>query len=391
MKKYLFLLICNCLIHTACNKQNWSSRTVDCQPDANINMSHHKSQKLQKLMDQYIAKGLPGIAIAIYDKDGMWTGASGYAQIESKVQMKSCHLQYSQSVAKTYMSVAILKMAEEGKIELDESISNYLPDEIQKMINQQSKITVRMLMNHTSGIPEYNSNPYYVSYLLQHPLEEFKPIDYIRLIKGKPLKFEPGTKMQYTNTNYVLLAMIADYITGDHRLYMKEKIFDVAGLKNTYYHDTENYLEDNRLVNSYWDRYSQGGVENCSEMQKTNVKTLVGDDGIVATPVDYVLFMKALFEEKIINKSSLAQMLTFYRNNPEKPYGYGLGMGTNTFMENMFYRHSGGGIGSGCQLVYFPKQEVYLFVGINLGTIIDSPILEQVKEMEKDLFEVLIE
>ena len=111
------------------------------------------------------------------------------------------------------MAAAILKLYEQEKLELDKPITSYLPEKYSRYIPNAEKITVHMLLNHTSGIAEYNSVPAYVTKLLQQPDFPFTPEDYLKYIKNKPLEFEPGSRYVYRNTNYVLLALIADAIT----------------------------------------------------------------------------------------------------------------------------------------------------------------------------------
>src|SRR6185503_4533694 len=107
-----------------------------------------------------------------------------------------------------------------------------------------------------------------------------------KTIEGKPLTFVPGSKYSYRNTNYLLLALMTDAITGDHAKFISETIFAPLELSNTFYRHEAGYIDYPLLTNSYWDRYSDGAVENVSQMQRMNVSTLIGDDGIVTTPVD---------------------------------------------------------------------------------------------------------
>lgn len=386
MRFFFFLSLLLCV---ACQKADWAIQTSSCSLNESINLAHPKGAELQQILDKYTQRGIVGLSMAVYSPDGYWSGASGFAKIEDKTAMLPCHLQYSQSVAKTYMAVAVLKLYEQGKLNLDEKITQYLPTEVAGKITSADKITVRMLLNHTSGIPEYNAVPAYVSHLLQHPLHSFTTMDYLNYIAGKPLDFEPSSKHSYRNTNYVLLALIADKLTGNHAQYMREQIFQPLGLVNTFYHETPDYLNKSTLVNSYWDRYSNNKIENCSEMQKVNVASLVGDDGIIAPPIEYVKFLKALFEGQLLQSATLNEMLTFVRNKPSDVYGFGLGIATNVYKTHTFYRHSGGGIGSGCYLVYLPAQKTFFFVGSNLGTIIESPLWKNNASIEQAIFEVL--
>jgi D-alanyl-D-alanine carboxypeptidase len=108
-----------------------------------------------------------------------------------------------------------------------------------------------------------------------------------------------------------LLALIGDQITGDHAKFIRDEIFKPLGLEHSFYRDDANYLNQPDLVNSYWDRYSNSVLENCSEMQNVNVGSLIGDDGIIASPIDYIKFLKGLFDGELLSPSSMDQMLTF--------------------------------------------------------------------------------
>ncbi|HEX8531526.1 MAG TPA: serine hydrolase, partial [Cytophagales bacterium] len=123
----------------------------------------------------------------------------------------------------------------------------------------------------------------------------------------------------------------------------------------------------------YWDRYGNGIVENVSQMQKTNVASLVGDDGIVATPADAVKFLRGLMEGKLLAAATMDEMKTWVNNRKGEP-AYGLGLAYATVHGQVAYGHTGGGLGAGCQLYYFPQKGVYVFIGINLGTVTDSPL-----------------
>ena len=191
--KYITLLFLIAMV-TSCSKQTWEIAGDTCTLTETINPDYSKATSLQAIIDKYTRLGIPGLAIATWSPEGYWAGASGYSKIETRVPMQPCHLQYSQSVAKTYMAVAILKLYEAGKINLDEKITAYLPSDVIEKVTGADQVTVRMLLNHTSGIAEYNDKPAYVSYLLQHPLHVFSTMDYLDYIEGVDMKFEPGSK-----------------------------------------------------------------------------------------------------------------------------------------------------------------------------------------------------
>ncbi len=372
----------------ACQSVQAPVTSSKCEPSKSTNSTHN--EKLENALSDLVSEGIPGVALAVYANNTWWTGAKGYARIEDQTPMQTCNLQYLQSVAKLYMAVGILKLYEEGKIDLNAPITKYLKAEHSKHISKAETISVRMLLNHTSGIPEYNLVPLYVTRLLQNPDTKFLPEDYLRYVSGKPLDFEPGSRYSYRNTNYVLLALMADAITGDHAHYLNQVIFKPLELKNTFYRGNENYLNYPALVNGYWDRYSNGIVENASKLQRNNVAALIGDDGIVATPEDAVKFLKGLMEGKILQPSTLDSMKVWTKDRKGNN-AYGLGLDYTILGGKVAYGHSGGGIGAGCQLYYIPEKNLYFFVGINLGTVTDSPLHKVAEPKIEKLYTILFE
>ena len=387
--KSILKIFCVLFLLNGCSVYVADLPIIPCVGSENINPNYSKANEMSKTVEELVNQGIPGCAMAIYSDEGWWNTASGFAKIEDKTQMQTCHLQYLQSVSKTYMAVGILKLYEQGKIDLDAPMTSYLPQKFSRYITDAEKISVRMLLNHTSGIPEYNSAPAYVTRLLQHPTYPFVPENYLQYIKGNPLDFSPGSKYSYRNTNYVILALIADAIAGDHARFLSETIFEPLGLTHTFYRNDPGYLKYSDLVNSYWDRHSNSILENASLLQRNNVQTLIGDDGIVATPEDAVRFLKGLMEGKLLSITTLEQMKSWVNDNKGNPT-YGLGLDYTTFQGHIAYGHSGGGIGAGCHLYYFPEKNIYIFTGINLGTVTDSPIHETASKTIDKIYEVLL-
>src|ERR1700733_16102030 len=102
--------------------------TLLTNAQVSINKNFSKASALEDIMKRYTTNALPGVSVAVYtESEGWWTGSAGYSKVETKTPMTDTNLQYLQSVAKTYMAVAILKLHEEGKIDLDALITKYLP------------------------------------------------------------------------------------------------------------------------------------------------------------------------------------------------------------------------------------------------------------------------
>lgn len=357
----------------------------DCTSGILLNPAFPKAAALQAVLDKYTAAGIPGISIAVYNEDlGWWAGASGYARIESKTRMTPCHLQYLQSISKTYMATAILQLVEKGKLKLDDPITRYLPAKYSSFIPNAGSISIIMLLNHTSGVPEYNSQPLLVSKVLLNPTRILKVEEMLECLAGEPAQFPPGARHSYSNTNYLLLALVADAITGNHAKFMTENIFKPLGLQHTFYRNEKGYLAYPELVDSYWDVLNTGRPANITPLQRSNVASLIGDDGIVCTPSDAVLFLKGLMEGKLISGNSLELMQQWVKNSKGEPT-YGLGLYHYNAGGLKGVGHGGGGIGAGCVLLYVPAQKTYVFIGVNVGVLIESSMSKKCQDMRDEV------
>ena len=168
------------------------------------NSTHPKGHEVSSILKSLVENGCPGVSFALLDNDGWWVQSEGLSNIEEQLKMKDSFLHYLQSVAKTYMAVAILKLYENGKLQLDDPITQYLAPKVSKMVDRADEITIKMLLNHTSGIPEYNFDPEYASTLLQYPETVFTAVDYIKFIDGKKL----GQQLKYADQKGFSLALV---------------------------------------------------------------------------------------------------------------------------------------------------------------------------------------
>ncbi|MDP2040416.1 MAG: serine hydrolase domain-containing protein [Algoriphagus sp.] len=362
----------------------FSQEKKECNP-TNTPAETERFASVQKKLHELVKLGVPGVVGGVKSGDLSWYSAAGFFRLEDKSPMKTCNLQYLQSISKTYLATSILQLKDQGKIDLDQPVSTYLPAELAAWIVQSDGMTVRMLLNHTSGIPEYNYLPEYISVLLQDPDHPFTPMDYMELIKGKRPDFEPGSKYSYRNSGYVLLALMMDHLTGDHARFIRKNIFEKVGLKNTFYRESPDYLEKAELVDGYWDRHSNSILENSSFLQKQNVKKLIGDDGIITTAEDAIHFLKELVEGRLISPKSLSEMKTWANDAKGNPQ-YGLGLDLTILGGKEAIGHSGGGLGAGSQLYYFPVEKVYVFLAINLATVTGSPMHIQAEKVINELY-----
>ncbi len=390
MKKFLAIVVflaSNVFART----QPFKNSAGNCDLGVSINTNYSKARSLDSIMSHYTNNSMPGLSLAVYsEKEGWWAGSQGYASVESKAPMENCHLQYLQSVSKTYMAVEILQLKEHGKIELDAPMTKYLPARYSRYLKNPDKVTVRMLLNHTSGVPEYNDNPDFVSQVLQHPLNNFSAVDCLKSIVDQDPLSEPGTKYKYVNTNYLLLSLIGDAITGDHAAYIRENIFKPLGLTNTYYSKNNHYLKNLYLPQSYWDVFNNGKPANITGFQQMTVVSSKGDDGIVCTTTDAVKFLKGLMEGKLLRSESMKEMLNFVKDEKGNNR-YGMGMIYFDLGGIIGYGHGGGGVGAGCGLMYIPSHKLYVYFSTNLGVLIESDLVKKAGEFRDAVLATLLQ
>ena len=376
-------------VTTFINAQNGSGSTT-CTDDIKLNNNYSKADSLRSIITRYAAAGIPGISIAIYsEQEGWWAGAAGYARLEDKTPMDICHLHYTQSISKSYMAVVIMKLQELGKIKYDEPMTTYLPTRYSKYVKDPSRVTVRMLLNHTSGIPDYAVDPKFVGLVMNHPLQYQTSDDCLKSVSLQPFTFEPGSDYKYSNTNYLLLALIADKISGDHTALVDQYIFKPLGIKNTFYKNGHDYLDGKYTTDSYWDIIGEGHPTNVSQMQKVNVASLKGDDGMAAAPTDVVKYLKGLMEGKLLSPESMKELTNWVHDKSGKPR-YGMGLIHFQLGETVAYGHGGGGIGSSCMMLYIPSKNTYAFFSTNVGVLTENDLVRKIDALKNELLATIL-
>ncbi len=348
-----------------------------------------RQDAVAEVLKKYTALGIPGLAITVSSPDtGTWSHTEGFANVEKGTPLTSGHVHYLQSVSKTYMAVAILQLFEAGRIDLDAPFTNYLKDPVLQSIEGTDQITVRMLLNHTSGLPEYNTHPEIVSRIMQDPLTVLQVTDLLACLQDGSLEFAPGSQYRYRNTNFAVLSLIGDAITGDHVTYINKEILEKLGLRQTWYLTKDNYQNNIPFVDSYWDVLMEERPVNISKFQKANVASMKGDDGLVCTTEDAVKFLNGLMRGDLLKKETLTMMQDWVKNDAGEPR-YGLGLIYYDLDVTYGVGHSGGGIGAGCVLLYLPEMQTTVFLATNFNTMLESPIRKKAENLQLEVLSAL--
>lgn len=325
--------------------------------------THPEAQAFQSLLERSVNEGLPGVVLLVSTPEGRWEGAAGFANIEAGEPMLPTHRHHAASVTKMYTSAAVLLLAEEGIIDLDAGLADYLPESVYGPIPNGSTATVRQLLGHTSGIPDFSGALAYDLDSFNDPMGPYPPEQMLGYLHGQTSIFRPGTGYFYSNANYLLLAMIMDQLVeGGHAGVISERIIQPLGLRATYYKNEPSYPTPPGLVSSYQDLVGNGGLMNGTDLAVHSARTSMGYAGVIATAADYGTFIEALLGGKIIGEVMLEAMQT--RTQSER---YGLGL---HFLETPYgvgIGHSGGSFGILSQVRRFPDLDATLVLLTNGG------------------------
>lgn len=198
------------------------------------------------------------------------------------------------SLTKQFTAAAILQLREKGLLDLNDSLSKYLPD-----YPHGEQIFLHHLLAHTSGIPSYTDFPGFLDNLAVPTTVE----KVIASFKGRPLVFSPGQKFSYSNSGYVLLGCIIEKVSGQsYEDYLRDNIFTPLGMKDTGYDHTETVLQ-NRAAGY---RYLNGKqLCNAGHMDMANAYSA---GALYSTAEDLYLWDRALYTEKVLSRESLTKM-----------------------------------------------------------------------------------
>jgi len=308
---------------------------------------------------------IPGLSLAVV-KDGRIEKIAGYglANVELNVAVTPTTVFQIQSITKTFTSAAILLLAEEGKLSIDDPISKHLdgtPD-------TWKGVTIRHLLSHTSGIKDFINEP--TTSLRNEVTEE----DVFKATVPRPLNFQPGEKYAYSNTNYHLLAMVIRKLTGKfYGDFLKERIFDPLGMNDTRTQNLSDIVH-NRAAGYAWEN---DGLHNGDFIAESVLA--YGGGGILSTAADMAKWAMALDGEKILKKSSFDEAWTAGKFNNGGTSPYGLGWGVGAINGHRIVSHSGAHMtGFTSALIRYRDDGLSVIVLTNAGHANPTHIAEHV-------------
>ena len=321
-------------------------------------------KQMQETLDKGIKKyDVHGVsATVIFPDDHIWTGTSGVSH--DTVTMKPDMLFAVGSVTKNIVAALTLKLVEENRLSLEDPISKWLPS----YAFVDSMITIRQLLNHTSGIYMFWENQKLWDALKEDRAKFWTPEEVLQYIKEP--HFAPGEGWRYSNTNYLLMAMIIKKVTGTGLSDQFRKYFWQPLSIDDVYLSQEEVIPDNQ-AHVYGDNFEFGESDrDITFLPRASHESIgYGSSGIFISSKNLARWSHAIFTGKVLNQQSMNQMLQFIEFRAvANMRAYGLG--TQVYDKRFTYGkeaigHGGGNIGTTTYMVYFPEYHISIVVMVN--------------------------
>ncbi|MDO5969652.1 serine hydrolase domain-containing protein [Flavivirga aquimarina] len=312
--------------------------------------------KAHRIIDSLQQKqNIPGIDIAIsINGEIIWSEGFGYANLEHQVPIISGKTLFRiGSVSKPFTAMAIGKLLDEGKLNLDDVVQTYVPYFPEK----KHPITVRQIAGHIAGIRGYK-NDEFLSAKRYYSVEEG-----IQIFKNDALLFKPGKKYMYSSYGFNLLSAIVEGASGIPFLdFMQNNIFSKLNMNNTYADKNENII----LNRSAFYQTDSLKIKNATYVDNS-YKWAGG--GFISTTHDIIKFGNTMVNETLLTKNTTKTLTTSQKLNNGKKTGYGIGWGVIKRGKLKGYGHNGGSVGGVTKLEIFPKEKLVIIALSNSSNV----------------------
>lgn len=293
----------------------------------------------------------PGAAAIVVRKgEVIYKKAIGMADMELNVPLQTNMIFRIGSISKQFTAVAILQLAEQGKLSLQDDIKKYIPE-----MPYKETITIEQLLNHTSGIKSYTNKPEFEGWMRR----DMKPMEIIKLTEKDTLEFKPGSNWNYNNTGYIILGYIIEKLSGKtYEEYVQQHLFAPAGMSSSYYGSEARIIQ--KRAKGY--KKEKDVFQNADYLSMT-LPYAAGS--LLSTVDDLWKWNKALYSYKFVKKEWIDKAVTAHilPNGKNTRYGYGLSI--VNVQGSKAFEHGGGINGFLTDAIYLPAEDVFVAVFSN--------------------------
>jgi D-alanyl-D-alanine carboxypeptidase len=323
--------------------------------------------KIDTVAASFYKDGVPGAAVLVAEGDKVVLEKGyGLASLELGVPIAPDMVFRIGSVTKQFTAVAILMLEEQGKLRLDQKISEILPDYPKA---QGEQVSVQHLLNHTGGIPNYTDDAEF----WKIAKEKLEPARMLALFADKPLAFKPGEQWAYSNSGYFVLGLILEKVSGEsYRGFIEKHLLAPAGMKATLYDDPE------KLVPRRASGYQPMPDGSFAPAPYIDMSGPYSAGALISTLGDLHRWNLALLEGKLIRHESLEKAWSPLPLAGGKKNAYGFGWNVGKFEGLRMVSHGGGIPGFMCMMYFLPEKKMTVAVLSNGAALSAEDVAQRV-------------
>jgi D-alanyl-D-alanine carboxypeptidase len=355
---------------------------------ADLQLTPANDKALKDALVCGISMGIPGISVAIGIEDRLaWTGTAGYSDISRQIPV-DIHDRFGiGSITKTFVARVILQLVEEGRLDLNKTPMDYLSLDIVRQVPNSDKATLRELLNHQSGIPTWEFQPEWIrkgrgdQMELGHIWRKTETLEYV---DGENISagFEPGERYSYSNTNYTILGLVIEAVTGNSVISeIRNRILLPLGLEDTFLESFEDipggYVHHYHYATP--DFKEAAGVHRgfaqirpyLIESTPANLSPEWAAGGMVSSASDLVRWAQAIRNGELLGPDMQKEVYTYYP--PKKTastrmkYMQGVMWIDDYYQDHAVFGHSGGTLGFTALMYWFEDTDITVVVLTNVG------------------------
>ena len=311
--------------------------------------------ELRDAMQAFVDSGLTGVQLRVHDQRGEWVDSAGVRELGEPAKPPTTGRFRVGSVTKTFTATVVLQLVAEGRLGLDAPVHDHLP-----RFGLDPRITVRMLLQHTSGLFNFTGEYYPDGTVVpgitwsgkewvDNRFRTYRPEDLVRFALARPPRFAPGTGWNYSNTNYVVARLLIEQVTGhSYAEEMRRRILAPLGLRGTVVPGTSPEIPGPHAHGYY--EYTDAGRQKTVDITRQNPSWISSAGEMISTTRDLRTFFAALQGGRLLPAPLLAEMREAAPASGD--YRYGLGLFTQDLDCGVTVYHHNGNVQGYATLMY---------------------------------------
>ena len=303
-----------------------------------------KSERVDQLFSVFTTGIQPGAAVMVIQNGTIvHSRGYGYANLEERIPITPTSTFRLASVSKQFTAMAIAILADNGKLDYSDLVSKYVP-----ALSPYKDVTIRHLLTHTSGLPDYYDEFDASAWAERGTLPRNADVMAYAGMINRPL-FPPGERYEYSNPAYEALPLIVEAVSGqDFAGFMNNRVFQPAGMEDSVIHDHERPQIDRRVLG-----YSQ--VPDGYELNDDDpLNGITGSGGQYSTLQDFYYWDQALYGDRLVSKDTMKQVFTRARLNGGEEIDYGFGWRLDSYQGHERIAHGGSWVGFRTAISRYP-------------------------------------